>query len=1208
MTLLTTSNPFVGLRPFESSEDFLFFGREEQTLELLQRLHQHHFVAVIGSSGSGKSSLIKAGLIPALEAGYLVNDREHWMIASMKPGQEPLSNLVGAVLEQVKETAEKTTAKEVMEKIKEEGVDALLHLLQPLWKGETNFFLLVDQFEELFRIAINQNEVKSKDEATDFVNILLALAEQKELPVYVVITMRSDFIGDCTQFFGLPEALNKSQYLVPRLTRTQLKTTIEGPVKLFKGKIDPVLTARLLNDSQLVKDELPLLQHALMRTWDYEVDVNKSGELDLTDYEKIGGIEKALSNHADEALTGMSESELALTKKLFQALTTIDENGRKIRRPVCLGELEAVTGAGREQLLSLITRFIEGARSFLVINKSAAEQDWLIDISHESLIRQWGLLSGWVDEEAESVKMYLRLVESTTLYQEKKKDLMSGSELQLAVHWYERFKPLPVWAQRYNPGFENSVQYLKESEKEWLAAEKRKKKYKQNKRILLIGLVIVALVIVALAFFTYQQKQLRLLAQSQANSAQLTAKEANQLRVKAESGFVLARQQSAIADSNAKEAILQTELAVRNAADASNQKQIALKAVAEAILQKKRADENAAEARKLAEFAKTAEQNAITEAQKVTEVKEGYRLNELAREWIEKDPTVALRIEEAAIQKFPNPLFTAALQKYYDRHAFYKVVAEHVDITDTASLSPRSQSLLADAGFRSLIGKKIPPLKGYDEKPFIIAVSPDGEKIATAAHGVYTIKLWDKQGNFIRNFLISSKQPSNSYSVASLTFSPDGKKLFAGYRDYGSAGLWNTEGVGTPLWDMPESNPYKHYMNAGFSPDGKTILISQLNGTTLLWNIEEKKIIDTFRNTGRFTSAVFSRDGKTICTADGASVSLWDLEGNLLNWYKIDDDAGTIAAVAFSEKTNAIFAFSTDSVIRSFNIDGGLKREYKLPLNGNDVQVLAFSPDVKSIFTYTSDKRSTLWSNNGSLQKEINLNHDSVTVAAYSKSGALVLIVTAREKASLWTVDGTLQKEWDLQKQEGRTTTAGAISPDGTRIVTGSSDRTISIWNSNGTLVKVTEKQGIEIPISSMHFTPKGDSILAYSFDDRGRGVYPATDIYTSGGSLLWDTIAQYAMLPQRSSLSAFFDKGKKKISGSEMFSLESATEDRRLWQYPFGKAIALAFSADGSEVITGYTDGTIRIWESAMTLDEFLHSDKIEALTEERKRKFGMK
>jgi WD40 repeat protein len=1201
MTSPANGNPFVGLRPFESNEDFLFFGREEQTLELLQRLHLHHFVAVIGSSGSGKSSLIKAGLIPALQAGYLVNDRDHWLIASMKPGQNPLSNLVTAVLEQANDKAQNATVKGVMEKIKEEGVDALLHLLKPLRNGETNFFLLADQFEELFRIAMNQTETKSKDDATDFVNLLLALSEQKEIPVYVVITMRSDFIGDCTQFFGLPEALNKSQYLVPRLNRTQLKTTIEGPVKLFGGKINPGLTARLLNDSQIVKDELPLLQHALMRTWEYEINVNKNGELDLTDYEKIGRIEKALSNHADEALTGMSETELELTKKLFQALTTIDENGRKIRRPVRLGELEAITGAGKEQLLSLINRFIEGNRSFLVINKSRVEQDWLIDISHESLIRQWSLLNGWVDEEAESVKMYRRLIESTNLYDEKKKDLMTGSELELALHWYEQFKPVPAWAQRYNQNFERSIQYLEESEKESLAAEKRKKKYKRNKRVLLFGLVIVALVIIALTIFTYQQNQLRVLAEAQANSAKLTATEAKQLQERAESGFILARQQSAIADSNAKEAILQTKMAKENAADAFLQKQKALKAVAEALVQKQRADENAKEAGQLAERAKLAERNAITEAQKVTEVKEGYRLNELAREWVEKDPTIALRIEEAAIKRFPNPQFTAAIQKYYEENGFYKVIAEHVNIADIGSLPQQQKHLLADAGFRSLFGKDLPTLKGDDHRTKPLAVSQNGERIATADFGNNIIKLWDKQGNFIKQFIIPSPRP-RSYSITALKLSPDGKRLFAGYTNYGSAGLWNTDGNGTPLWDMPEESPYKHFNNAAFSPDGKLILVSQVNGASFLWNIDERASVEGFKNIGDFSEAFFSPNGKTICTVSGGTVSLWDMEGTLLIQYKQDESARTITNATFSETTNALFCFLSDSTIIACNFPGGLQTEYTLPLKGNRIAAMAFSPDTKTIFTYTSDKVARWWGRNGILQEQRKLPEDSVIAVAFSSKGDRILTVSDGEKATLWDVNGIRIKEWNVKKGVGEKTTACAVSPGGNQIITGTSDGTISNWDKNLGLLLELRPQLKQYSIFSIAFLPDTDTLLIGEFDKWGHGDRYSMKIYTKNFSM------QYT-IPVNSAIAAFSIDRKKLLTLAGLFPIEDSVSNVQLLRrYNFDGAVTLAFSPDGKKIMAGFKDGTIRIWETAMTLEEFLRSDKIEALTEEQKRNFGIR
>jgi energy-coupling factor transporter ATP-binding protein EcfA2 len=458
------ANPYVGLRPFETSESILFFGRNAQTIDLLQRLHQHHFVSVVGNSGCGKSSLLRAGLIPALKAGFLVQESDQWAISIMKPGQNPLYNLAQSILDQLDPNAGTAGILPLVQKIKKAGTDALIELITPVYKEkQLNFFLLIDQFEELFRYTIQQDDIAKQDAAIDFVNIMLELTRQVQIPFYVVITMRSDFIGDCSQFYGLPEAMNESQYLVPRLNRLQLKTVIEGPAKLYGIAVKPALSSKLLNDLNKVKDELPLLQHVMMRVWEYEFEIDKSNALDLVDYENVGGIDKALSNHADEALEGMHERELAIAKKLFQALTAIDENGRKIKRPVLLSQLKELTGAGEDELLYIINRFIQEKRSFLVISTDIDSGDKIIDISHESLIRQWAALCEWVDEEADAVSNYLHLAEAASLHQQKKKDFLTGSELLISLDWNARFKPVAAWANRYKKGFDEAIDNLKYS-------------------------------------------------------------------------------------------------------------------------------------------------------------------------------------------------------------------------------------------------------------------------------------------------------------------------------------------------------------------------------------------------------------------------------------------------------------------------------------------------------------------------------------------------------------------------------------------------------------------------------------------------------------------------------------------------------------------------------------------------------------------------
>jgi ABC-type Fe3+/spermidine/putrescine transport system ATPase subunit len=456
-------NPFVGLRPFESDESLLFFGRREQTIELLQHLHSARFLAVVGSSGCGKSSLIRAGLIPKLKAGLLVEDRDRWRIATMKPGDGPLGNLAAALFSAFGVEQSAASIGELLDHIRSEGAQAITARVEEwLVEADANILLLVDQFEEIFRFGLRDDDPQQRDEATDFVSIMLALARQRMVPIYVVLTMRSDFLGDCDNFYGLPEAMNRSQYLVPRLTRKQRQEAIEGPARLFGATLAPRLLDRLLNDLGQQKDQLPVMQHALMRTWE-NWQQTKAGPIDLAHYEAVGTLKDALSRDADRALDGLNSDESRITAKLFQALTDTDSRGRRIRRPAHLSEVVNITGTTRGQMLNVIDRFRSDGRSFLNLSQDRIDDDALIDISHESLIRQWKTLRDWVDREAESRAMYLRLVDAAVRHREGKAKLWGNPDLQLAREWRERQLPNKAWAVRYSPEFETSMAFIDKS-------------------------------------------------------------------------------------------------------------------------------------------------------------------------------------------------------------------------------------------------------------------------------------------------------------------------------------------------------------------------------------------------------------------------------------------------------------------------------------------------------------------------------------------------------------------------------------------------------------------------------------------------------------------------------------------------------------------------------------------------------------------------
>ncbi|MEO6330405.1 MAG: hypothetical protein ABIO55_15830 [Ginsengibacter sp.] len=1238
------TNPFVGLRPFESDESLLFFGRQEQTLELLQRLHQHHFVAVVGSSGSGKSSLIRAGLIPSLKAGYLVDDLDRWVIAIMKPGQGALYNLAEAILNQLELETDVSSVTVFLKKIKEQGADAVVDSIKHLWKKKnTNFFLLVDQFEELFRFSMEQSDVSKKDDATDFVNIILELSRQTDLPVYVVITMRSDFIGDCAQFYSLPEAMNQSQYLVPRLNRVQLKSAIEGPVKLYGGKINAALTSRLLNDSGTVKDELPLLQHALMRVWDHEINLDKNGELDLKDYESIGGIEKALSNHADEALSGMSEEELSLSKKIFQALTTIDENGRKIRRPVRLKELEEITKTGKEELLAIINLFIEDKRSFLVINRTGEQDDYVIDISHESLIRQWYTLNGWVDEEAEASKNYLRLVESSNLYRDKRKDFLSGSELQLALKWCSEFKPVQVWAQRYNKDFEGSMRYLQESEKECLATEHMRKVRKRNQLIFIIG--FVASIIFVLFFYGIER------AQSNAREAEHSRQQAHI----ADSLKAIAIKTRQEAEKQRDTALFNVQVALQERRRADSSAAIAIRAQYEALLLKGKAEISAAEAR-------TQTLRAKDLLARVGEQKEAFRLISLARQKVSEDPTIALRIAEAAMKIDPDLLIFQEAHRIYELQDFYKTIVKSQESAQIISqvISRDGTKILngcndSKARLWNINGTLIKEFTGHTGDVNCVVFSSDEKKILTGSSD-NTARLWDINGTPLQEF------KGYGSSISSVDFSPDGKIIFIGSFDGkarllrsidgslikefdahnngisfaafsadgkklvtsswdSTAKLWDTEGT-----LIKEFRGHKANVNTvAFSPDGTKILTGSSDKTARLWSVDDTLVTVFEGHTDFLGSVAFSSDGQKILTgSNDKTARLWTIDGLLLQ--KFTGHTDVVNTVGFLPDGNRILTGSVDSTARIWNIAGVPLKEFKG--HTDFITSLAFSPDGTKVITGAGyyDKTARLWSINGVLLRDFKGHALNITSVAFSPDATKVLTGSSDKTARIWNLDGSLF----LELEHPDAVTSVAFSPDGTKVLTGSSDKIARLWNLDSSLF--LEFKGHTDVITSVAFSSDGKKILtgcrdsiarlwrwnvndtavkqfkgnisitSVGFSRDGKTILIGTRDGTTRLSNIDGTIRQdFKGQPGFINSVAFSPDEKKILAGSSLWDIDGSL----LSNFP-GVTVS-AFSPDGKTILTGSDDGIVRLWNTLKTLEDFLKSDEIEALTEQQKKEFGI-
>ncbi len=489
------TNPFPGLRPFDASDALLFFGRDEEIAAVAGRLAEWRFLAVLGVSGSGKSSLVRAGLVPLLHQGILPSSVEQWHVATLRPGDGPLNALNQAL------AAALPIAPAPL--IIESTSYSLVEHLRDAIPSKDALLVIVDQFEEIFDYRRQASATNHAAEADLLVSLLLRAVEQSEVPLYVLLTMRSDFLGECSQFRGLPEALNDGHYLIPRMTRVQLEQAIQGPLSASGVEMHPGLSQELLNQCAEEPDNLPVLQHLLGRLFDAWTHSGATGAIAWTHYRQVGLFTGAIEQDAEQAFARCLEHSPDAGRNLeliFQRITESSPGGRAIRTPCLLADLSALTGVDGAKLLQLVRPFLD--RNLLVERHTA--EGAKLDLCHECLTWKWNRLSGWIQAEADLVRRLEFLA-----YSAEKQVLLTGSALQEATALAATGRLNGIWTTRYLAAerIPNLVAWAKNSSFREKQTAARLRRQRRTAIVIAGCAVLVAIGLGLLGWYAWKQSQ-----------------------------------------------------------------------------------------------------------------------------------------------------------------------------------------------------------------------------------------------------------------------------------------------------------------------------------------------------------------------------------------------------------------------------------------------------------------------------------------------------------------------------------------------------------------------------------------------------------------------------------------------------------------------------------------------------------------------------
>ena len=1156
--------PYKGLSYFDESDADLFVGREALTAELTERVlslatsrspFKTRFLAVVGASGSGKSSLVRAGLVPALRWNKKSGD---WQIHVLTPTAHPLESLAACLTTDSGSVIATSTLIDDLAR-DQRSLQIFIKRQLPL-ENHARALLVIDQFEESFALC------RSEEERASFIGSLLTAASETDGPVIVIITLRADFYAYCANYMQLREALAENQEYIGTMNDEELRRAIEEPAQRGRWEFEPGLVDLLLHDVGHEPGALPLLSHALFETWQRR----RGRTMTMSGYASSGGVRGAIAETAEAVFADQfSGDQRAIARKIFLRLTELgdEHSAADTRRRATFNEL--ILKPEEETATHGVLKALADARLIITSEDSA-------EVAHEALIREWPTLRGWLEENREGLRLHRQLTEAAQEWKETGRTpdiLYRGARLGQAREWASTHKDEMNELEREflnasialheREAAEREAQRQRELEAAQKLAEAEKQRAEmesqraeeqirtsgqlRKRALYLAGAFTVALIMALTAvFFGSRARQAAVTAQTQkqiATSREFAAASINNLEVDPERSILLALE--ALNTSHTIEA----EEALHRAIQTSRV-QLAIPAH----------EPGAPMNISFSPDGKRVVTSSRDELVKVWDAVTGEHLLTLAGHSAVYSPDgkqIASVVANGTV-------------KLWDAETGAEIpLPNQIDAMISVEFSPDgSRIVTVTSGLLPKVwdaktGKELVAFPGHTDFVSFAFFSPSGARLLTISDDG-TARVWNASTG--EELLKLSRQPG---IAGNSSFSPDGKRIATvGGENGNQAYIWDAE-TGEKLLTLVGHTDFIHAVK--FSPDGTQVATASADGKAIVWDAVTGTALFTLAgHSSRVVGVDFSPDGTHLATSsEDGTWRLWDITPSreVLTFFTRTDSSGQLG---FSVDGALLATAEENGTVKIRDALSG--KELRSLSSPGQIHDLTFSPDGKKIVIATDDRKVRLWDvSTGKELDELTGHTSFVNKILFNKDGTRLFTAGEDFKVNVWDTSKTPSKLL-FSIENPSEVRALALDPEEKRLITGDFNGSAIVWDPTTGKPILDLLRGHRHSVSAITFSPDGSRIASASLD---------------GTAKIWDATSGVELLTLRGHINglmaiAYSPNGKR-------IATASLDGTAKLWDAETGQELLtflgdgsglfdVAFSPDGTRLATGGYRG-IRVY-----------------------------